>query len=300
MAYASAVEPLRAANRLSGRTLYRWVNIGVEERSAASSSGLQLYADHRVGEPAEFDLVLVCAGGDPSRFHHPPTLRWLQGLARAGVRLGGISAGPYILAQSGVLDGYRCTLHWEHVPAFREAFPEIDLRSSVFEIDRGRLTCAGGTAALDLMHRLIAADHGAALAADVDEWFLHTHPRESTGQQRMTPRERYGIASAPLLGALVAIEQQTETPPSRLELARTAGVSTRQLDRLAAHHLGRSLGTQSRQVRLERARILLRQSSLPVTEIGLACGFASPSHFSRTFKARYGHPPRHERMIKPN
>jgi transcriptional regulator GlxA family with amidase domain len=293
--YASAVEPLRAANRLSGRELYRWSHICVDERAAQASNGVRIPADFRVGASERFDYVFVCAGGNPAVFHHEPTFSWLRRLARRGVRIGGISGGPYILARAKVLDGHRFTIHWEHAPAFVEEYPELDLRRSLYEIDRNRLTSGGGSAPLDMMHAIIAEEQGLELAHAVSEWFLQTNVREGAGPQRMQLRERLGVASAPLLRVIGRMEQTTENPMSRQDLATLASVSLRQLERLFKRHLGRSLGEHYLQLRLARARDLLRQTSMSVLETAVACGFASSSHFSRAYGAQYGHPPSAER-----
>lgn len=296
LAYASAIEPLRAANRLSGRDLYRWSHVSIDGLPAPASNGVSIKPDYGVGDDIRFDYLFVCAGGNPAAFQHAPTFAWLRQLARRGVRLGGVSGGPYILARANVLKGYRFTIHWEHGPAFIEDYPELELRRSLYEIDRDRLTSSGGTAPLDMMHAVIAREHGSELAIAVSEWFLQTHVREGAGPQRMPLRERLGISHAPLLRVVGRMEQRLENPVPREELARTAGVSLRQLERLFRLHLGRSLGEHYLGLRLDRARDLLRQTTLSVLEIALACGFASASHFSRSYRARFGHAPRAERI----
>lgn len=294
--YASAIEPLRAANRLSGRALYRWSHVSIDGAAAPASNGVAIAADASVGTELRLDYLFVCAGGNPALFHHQPTFAWLRQLARRGVKIGGVSGGSYLLARANLLSGYRFTIHWEHAPAFLEEYPELDLRRSLYEIDRDRLTCSGGTAPLDMLHGVIAREHGSELALAVSEWFLQTHVREGAGPQRMPLRERLGIAHAPLLRVIARMEQTIETPEPREDLARLANVSLRQLERLFRQHLGRSLGEHYLGLRLDRARDLLRQTSLSILETALACGFASASHFSRSYRERFGHPPRAERV----
>lgn len=294
--YASAIEPLRAANRLSGRRLYRWSHVSIDGAAAPASNGVAIAADASVGTELKLDYLFVCAGGNPALFHHQPTFAWLRQLARRGVKIGGVSGGPYLLARANLLSGYRFTIHWEHAPAFLEEYPDLDLRRSLYEIDRDRLTCSGGTAPLDMLHGVIAREHGSELALAVSEWFLQTHVREGAGPQRMPLRERLGIAHAPLLRVIARMEQTIETPEPREDLARLANVSLRQLERLFRQHLGRSLGEHYLGLRLDRARDLLRQTSLSILETALACGFASASHFSRSYRERFGHPPRAERL----
>jgi transcriptional regulator GlxA family with amidase domain len=298
MSYASAVEPLRAANRLAGRELYAWHHISVDGEAATATNGASIRADHRVGDKIALDALFVCAGGNPALFSSPVVYRWLRGLTRNGTAIGGVSGGAYVLARAGLLDGYRATIHWEHLPAFSEEFPHLSIERSLFVIDRDRLTCAGGVAALDLMHALIERDHGHDLAAAVSEWYLHTDVRLGSGPQRMTLRERFGVSSPKLLKALSEIERRIEDPPSREELAALAGTSVRQLERLFAQNLKTTIGSHGLQARLNRARTLLRQTTKPILEIAVMCGFASASHFSRTFRTKYGHSPKVERQTR--
>lgn len=291
MSYASVIEPFRAANRLAGRELYRWTHVSVDGAPVAASNGAQILADRRVGEALACDTLFLFAGGDPALYDDPATLAWLRQLARSGVRIAGISGGPYILARAGLLEGYRTTVHWEHQDAFRAAFPALALEPVLYVIDRGRITCAGGTAGLDLAIAMIARDHGEALAGQVSDWFIRTDPRRADLPQRAGLSERYGVRNERLLRVLAEMESTLDAPRSRAALAARAGVSERQLERLFARHMATTPAGAYREVRLRKAEQLLRATALPVTEIALACGFASPSHFSRAVRHRFGRPP---------
>jgi len=291
MSYAAAVEPLRAANLISGKPLYRWWHAAPGGKPVMASNGLIIIPDIGVGTDRDVDMLFVCAGGNPATFNDRPVIAWLRKLARRGATIGGISGGPYILARAGLLDGRRVTLHWEHQPAFSEAFPDISVAPSLFEIDGNRITCSGGISALDMMVALIERDHGRQLAASVGDWFLHTHIREGFGPQRMDLRYRLGVADEKLLGVLRAMERSIETPQPRAALAREAGISLRQLERLFQHHIGHGIHRHYRWLRLERARQLLRETSLPVLDVALATGFASSSQFARAYSRAFGEPP---------
>jgi transcriptional regulator GlxA family with amidase domain len=297
MSFAAAVEPLRAANSLSGRKLYEWFHVSVDGRAIRASSGLSIKPDCAIADAMPFDIVLVCAGGNPTTFSDRATMTWLRALARGGMAIGGISGGPYILARAKVLDGYHCTVHWEHVPAFVEAFPHLQLTRNLFEIDRDRLTCGGGVAGLDMMHALFRRDHGQELASQISDWFLQANIRLSDASQRPPLRDRAGFGHPKLLAALDLMERRLRDPASRVEIARAAGVSVRQLERLFAAHLQTSLERRYLAIRLQRARTLLRQTALSVTEIGAECGFHSPSHFSRAYRIRFARAPSADRSL---
>jgi transcriptional regulator GlxA family with amidase domain len=291
MSYTAAIEPLRAANLIAGKELYRWWHASPSGKPVAASNGVAIIPDYGTDRDRTADMVFVCAGGNPATFEDKAAFALLRRLARKGVVIGGISGGPYILAKAGLLEGRRATLHWEHLPAFREAFPEVEVVPSLFEIDANRITCSGGISALDMMVALIERDHGRQLAASVGDWFLHTHIREGMGPQRMDLRYRLGVADEKLIKVLGAMETNLETPRPRSELAREAGISLRQLERLFRHHIGRGIHGHYRFLRLERARKLLRETALPVLDVALATGFASSSQFARAYRSAFGEPP---------
>ena len=206
--------------------------------------------------------------------------------------MGGVSAGPFILAKAGLLAGRRCTVHWDHMPAFQEAFPDVKLTRSLFELDGDRITCSGGVAGLDMMTALITRDHSYELGAAVSDWFLHTYVREGVGPQRMDLRFRLGIADENVLVVLKTMEENLEEPLSREQLADLVGVSLRQLERSFRSHVRRGVHQHYLALRLERSRRLLRETSLAVVEIALATGFGSASQFARAFRRAFGFPPR--------
>ena len=300
MSYASAIEPLRAANHLAGEALYRWSHLSVDGAPARASVGLAVAPDlawpERAWDEADRpDQIFVCAGGNPAAFDHKPTFARLRAAAAAGVAIGGMSGGAYILARAGLLSRRRCVIHWEHIPALMEEFPDLLLERSLYVFDGDRATCAGGLAAFDMMVDLIGRRHGASLALAVSEWHLRTQARSGEDSQRISLRERYRVANERVLKALALMEERLEAPLKRAALAQAAGVTLRQLERLFARHLRESVAARYLDLRLDRARKLLRQTSLPVVEVAIACGFSASGHFSRAYKARFGRSPTAER-----
>jgi transcriptional regulator GlxA family with amidase domain len=299
MSYAATVEALRAANRLSGKLLYRWWHAAPDNKPAIASIGATVLPDLPIGvDAAQLDLLLVCAGGNPATYGDSATFAWLRKLARQGVAIGGVSGGPFIVAKAGLLNGRRCTVHWEHMPAFQEAFPTALLTRSLFVLDGDRVTCSGGVAGLDMMTALITRDHGSKLGAGVSDWFLHTYVRDGSGPQRMDLRFRLGVSNAKLLPVLKAMEDKIEQPLSRQQLAALAGISVRQLERAFAGALGCGVHQHYLALRLDRSRQLLRETSLSMIEIAVATGFGSASQFARAFRRAFGFSPR-EQLLQP-
>lgn len=294
MSYASAAEPFRAANILAGRPLYA-VSAFAEGGGSVPSSGAAAVPAAPLGEARGLHSVFVCAGGAPSQWHRPAVHALLRQLASEGVRIGGISGGPYLLAAAGLLHRRRFTIHWEHAAALTEAFPDLAPEPARFVIDRDRLTCGGGIAPLDMMHALIAARMGPDFARRVSDWFLHTEIGAAAGPQRGSLSERYGVHHPGVLAVLEKMEAGLDAPLARAGLARLAGVSPRQLDRLFAAHLGTGVAGTHRRLRLDHGRRLLRESPLAIAEIAFATGFSSAGHFARCYRAAFGLSPGDER-----
>jgi len=292
MAFTSVLEPLRAANLLSGRPLYRWLMLTRDGSPATPSTGLQIQADGSIERQRHLDRVVVCTGGSAHLFDEPATFAWLRRLARSGVGIGAVADGSFLLARAGLLDGYRCAIHWLSHPSFRESFPEIELSTSLYVVDRERFTSAGGTAAFDMMLEVIGRDHGPALARQVAEWFVHDPVRAGADRQRLALRVRTGVTDPVVLRAISLMEEHIEEPLRIPRLAELNGLSQDRLERRFRQHTGLKPQEYYMLVRLQRAQALLASSTLSIKEIGLACGFASASHFARRFQRLFQQTPR--------
>jgi len=222
-------------------------------------------------------------------------LNLIRRLDRNGAVIGAICTGTYVMAAAGLLDGRRCTIHWENIDGLAEEFPELDITNDLFEVDGTRVTCSGGTASLDMMLNLITQAHGAALAAEVSDQFIHDRIREPTDRQRMELRSRIGVSHPKLLAVVKTMEDNLEEPLAQTDIARMTNLSTRQLERLFRKYLNTTPTRYYLNLRLARARHLLRQTSMSILSVALACGFVSASHFSKCYRECYGCTPRAER-----
>ena len=291
MGYATLVEAFRAANTLSGKPLYAWHHVSPDGAAVEASSGARILADAPVGQRFDCARLFVFAGGDPRGFSDAATFGWLRQLARGGCAIAGISGGPYVMARAGLLAGRRATIHWEHRALLAQEFPAITLDSGLYVIDGPIITCAGGTAGLDLALALIARDHGDDLAQRVGEWFIRTTPRDAAGPQRPSASERHGTTNRIVLQALAMIEASLDSPPSRAAIAAACGRSLRQVERLFQVHLGQTMAQTMLALRLDSAAHRLRTTDASVTAVALDCGFVSAAHFSRVMRQRFGVPP---------
>lgn len=296
MSYASATEPLRAANLIAQSPLYAVRPLSRDGQPVMSSAGAAIPCGDLTKEGTTCHAVFVVAGGNPPDWRKAklffPALRRL---ARQGVRIGGISSGSYLLAQAGLLDGRDFTIHWEHAPALREAFPHLTPRQARYVLDGDRITCGGGVAPLDMMHALLSERMGPAFSRRVSDWFLHTAVGDPAAPQRGSAAERFGTHHPALLAALEKMEATIENPMSRQAMARFVGLSPRHLDRIFAGELRAGFLDTYRRLRLDHAHKLLEQSPMSISEIAFATGFSSASHFSRAFLDRFGIRPKRAR-----
>jgi transcriptional regulator GlxA family with amidase domain len=295
LCFSSAVEALRIANRMSGQPLYEWVLVGEGGDYAQSSAGIWFRLDGDLDEVRREDVVLLCGGIGVAEATSKRLLGWLRREARKGPVIGGLCTAGYTLAKAGLLDGKRATIHWENQDSFTEEFEQVTLTKSVFVVDGNRITTAGGTASIDLMLKLIAEDQDEELANLVADQLIYTSIRTDQDTQRLSIPTRIGVRH-PKLGAVIRMmEQNIEDPISPSQLAEDVGMSTRQLERLFRRYLNRSPKRYYMELRLGKARNLLMQTDMSVINVALACGFASPSHFSKCYRAHYDTTPYRER-----
>ena len=298
IAFAAAIEPLRLANLISGRPLYDWRLLGEGGAEARCSNGARIALDGGLEPCLRGDTILVCGGLDIARTMSRPVLGWLRREARRGVRLGGVCTGTWVLARAGLLDGKRATTHWESQDGFVEEYPDITLIRTVFVEDGRFLSAAGGTAAIDLILRQIARDHGNDLAEKVADQLIHTSIRSDEDYQRLSIPTRLGVRNPRLATVVARMQANLEDPLSPARLAAEAGMSPRQLERLFSRYLGQTPKRYYMEIRLERARNLLMQTEMSVIEIALACGFSSTAHFSKCYRAAFGTTPYRQRATR--
>ncbi|HEX3844165.1 MAG TPA: GlxA family transcriptional regulator [Steroidobacteraceae bacterium] len=296
MAFAAGIEPLRSANRLSGTRLFEWQLVSADGSPVEASNGIAVATQGSLAELGKADMIIVCAGLEAPeverniKLHHQ-----LRRLARHGTIIGAISSGSFLLAETGLLNGRRCTVHWEYLEAFRARYPELEVTEDLYVIDRNVFTCSGGTAALDMMVHFVSQIAGSRLALSVAEQFIHPQVRTQEEQQRLDLHARYRIENPKLIQVLSLMERTLDEPMELREMAHRANISVRQVERLFREQLGSSPKTFYLDLRLAKARTLLRRTLGSLRTIALECGFGSPSHFCHAYKRRYGIPPTHER-----
>lgn len=291
IAFAAAAEPLRLANHIVGAELYRRVLVARDGGAEVCSGGVTVAVDHALADAPPLHTIVVCGGAGSHRFDDRATIAFLRRAAALGTAIGSVCIGSHILARAGLLDGYRCTIHWENLAGFVETFPNLEATGELYTVDRDRFTCAGGTAATDMMLRRIADDHGDKLAIRVAEQMLHDKIRPgSRAQQTIQPA--IAVERRELMEAIALMRQNIEEPLDQLSLSARLGQSRRNVERMFRKYVGSSPARYYLDMRLDRARELLHQTDMSVMEVGLSCGFVSATHFSKSYRDHFGVPPR--------
>jgi transcriptional regulator GlxA family with amidase domain len=302
VAFATALEPLRSANRMLGFQAYNWRLASADGKPVRASNGVECAVDTSLEDERRKmtgvdrpSMVIVCAGLNVETYAPRTVLAWLREEYNRGVSVGGLCTGAYVLAQAGLLANRRCAIHWENLPGFAEKFPKVQVFADLFEVDQNVYTCAGGTAAMDMMLKLIGDDFDDHLVNRVCEQMLTDRVRSPTDRQRLPLRARLGVQNSKVLSIIELMEANLAEPLSLVEIADHVGLSRRQIERLFRHEMGRSPARYYLEIRLDRARHLLLQSSMPVVEVAVACGFVSASHFSKCYRELYARSPQQER-----
>jgi transcriptional regulator GlxA family with amidase domain len=296
LSYSSVTVPFQYVNCAVGRQAYELYICSVDGGPVEDTLGASHHPKYTATAlPADPDIVIVCAGRNVERHTDRPLLRWLREKARRGAQMGAVSTGSYALAAAGLLDGYRATIHWQNEASFSEAFPRVIQSSSIFEIDRTRMTCSGGTAATDMALQIIAKDHGTDVALKCAEEFLHDRIRTADDLQRPGRGRALANRSQALADAVNAIERLQPGDVTLDALAKAAGVSSRHLERLFREILNTTPKRYTSDAKLMFARRMLLQSDLKIVEVAEAANFSSPSYFCQSYSKRFGLPPSAER-----
>lgn len=293
--FTSAIEPLRIANRMADHTIYEWELASGNGVSETCSAGITLNVDRALEEVGRNDVIVFCGGMDIKNAATPKMLNWARREARKGMPVGALCTGAHFLAKAGLLQNRKATIHWENREAFIEAFPDNEISNSVFVIDNNRFTSAGGTSSADLMLRIIANEHGTDLANAVADQMIYAMIRTDKDEQRLSIPTRIGVRHSKLSAVIKMMGENLEEPISPSALAGEVGISTRQLERLFRRYLNRSPKRYYTELRLQKARNLLLQTEMSVINVALACGFTSPSHFSKCYRLHFSTTPYRER-----
>lgn len=296
MTLSAMIEPLRSLNRLANYTAYVWRFASPDGTPVEASNGVvfdTLSIDTAIDGA---DYLFVCGGLRLKQEGEKRYLAILREAVRQGIPVGALSTGSYLLARAGVLKGYRCTIHWENRAAFKEDFPHLDCTNNLYEIDRNRLTCSGGIAAMDLMLHLIGQKHGSRLVRAVANQFHHERVRDDQAIQHGGSQELFETLPSELQAAISIMQEHIEDPISMPDLAGEIDKSVRQLQRLFLHHTGQTPHRYNMKIRLQHARELLLYSDKSIIEVAVCVGFASTSHFATCYKRSFGIKPSETRV----
>ena len=295
VAFASAIETLRMANLTTEQQLYRWSVLTLDDEPVASSAALEIQPTLPFEQARKLDMLFICSGVHVKDAWSPLLGRSLRRLAATNLDLGALCTGTYLLAKSGVLNDHRCTIHWENIGSLREEFPQLKVSDELFEIDRRRYTCAGGTAPLDLMLFLVRRDYNREIAAAISEQFTIDRVRDLGEPQYISVRSQAPGAPDYLNEAVLLMRNNISEPLFVEEIARYLNVSTRQLERAFQQHFHHSPSHYYLRLRLTAARNLLRHTGTTVRGIAIETGFKSLQHFSKCYHEYFKIRPTQER-----
>jgi transcriptional regulator GlxA family with amidase domain len=291
MCVASAIDPLRAANRICGRTVFDWTAVSLDGQPPLTTSGLPVSTKERF-DPAAVGDLLIIIGGFGSRSALSPTdlaaFKRATGKARM---VAGIEAGTWVLAQTGLLNGRAATTHWEDLEDFATAFPEIDVRPDRYVIDGKTATAGGASPGFDLMLHLVATRLGMAVALDVASVFVYDQAHAPSDAQPLVSLGRLHQYDRRLVAAIRLMEANIDRPLTAGAIAAKVNVSPRTLEMLFRQALGDSPAAYYLRLRLNAARRLVLDTTEKMADIAARTGFSSPAAFSRAFARAFAMSP---------
>ena len=291
MCVASAIDPLRAANRIVGERHFDWRIVSVDGKPPVTTSGLPIAVDGRFDAAGKPD-VLIVVGGFGTRDLGTPALNGaVRRIARSARAVGGIEAGTWLLGHAGLLEGRKATTHWEDLEDFAAAFPGADVRPDRYVIDGAIFTSGGASPTFDLMLHLVRSRLGMAVALDVASVFIYDQARAATDAQPLVSLGRLDGYDPRLAQAIRLMEAHVDQPLTVAAIARRAGITPRTLELIFGRSIGETPGAYYLRLRLNAARRLVLDTGVPMTEIAARTGFSSAAAFSRAFSQAFGKPP---------
>ncbi|QFT95461.1 HTH-type transcriptional regulator CdhR (plasmid) [Roseovarius sp. THAF9] len=287
-AFSSAVEPLRLANQLTGKEIFHWRCVSEDGQPVECSNGVTVGVNGTMEDISATDAVLVCSGVNPEKNASRKVADHIRRLWRQGQTVGGICTGAYTLAQAGILQGSAFTLHWENLLAFQERYPQLEASDQIYTFDRRIWTCAGGSAPTDMMICHIRRCYGSLLAGTISSMCLHDVARHRQQRQKSSLAATFNVKSRKLIEIAEFMETHLDELGSLDDVAYRFGISRRQMERLFRKYMATTPKKFVILSRLYRARSLMSDTNISVTDAAAACGFSSASHFSRRFRDIFG------------
>jgi transcriptional regulator GlxA family with amidase domain len=289
--FSCVVDSMRTANRLSTNELYQWHYYAPDNEPVSASSGITI-PTWPLSEASNLETLIICAPNSAQHFDDSKTIKLLKKFDRQGVNLGSVSSGSFILAKASLLDNCRCTIHWENIPVFKELYPQLEVTFTLYEIDKKRFTCSGGTAALDMMLKLIENQYGRVLAQQISQQFQHDRIRTEIDSQQMADRIDLAMSAPKLIDVINLMESNIEGPLSLPDIASKCNLSLRQIERLFHKYRGMTPSQYYLSLRLLHAKQLLLNTNNSVIDISIAAGFETQSYFTACYRKFFGSSPR--------
>ncbi|WP_420963903.1 GlxA family transcriptional regulator [Brucella sp. IR073] len=290
MSLAATLDPMRGANRVTGRSVYQWKVLSPDGSEPVTSCGLKVAAEGAF-KPFHQDVLIVVAAFHALDHATPKLLGLIRQASQLSRLTIGIEAGSWVLAKAGLLNGRKATTHWEDFEAFSQRFPEVEMRADRWVRDGPVLTTGGAAPALDMMLALIRARHGYSIALDVASLYIYDETRQPSDEQPLVSLGRLVNREPRLAEAIRIMESHVDRPIPVSGIARRLGLSARSLELLFADVIGQSPGNYYLSLRLKAARRLILDTHLSMADAAERTGFSSISSLSRAFKRHFGQSP---------
>lgn len=291
MTFASIIDPLRAANRLSRLPLFSWDIVSLTDTAITLTCGIEIQADAILNGNTKGDVLVVIAGFDHAQHATTKHLVALHNAATRHKTIFGVEAGTWLLAKAGIITHHKVTTHWEDIENLADKYQNLEVSAERYVIDQNIWTCGGASPAFDMMLQYLRATQNKSLALDVASVFVYVETNSPTDAQATISLGRLEKNAPRLAGAIKLMEANIEDPKPMTEIAKKVGVSSKTLENLFRKNLSITPGNYYLRLRLQTARRLTLDSSLPILDIAVRSGFNSLSALSRAFSKRYGQSP---------
>lgn len=268
--------------------------VGLKKEVRLHNSAFSVHADLLLDEVNKTDLIFIPAFyGDTIEFleTNEPFTAWIKKQHKKGAEVVSLCVGAFMLAETGLLDGRKCSTHWQAADEFREMFPAVDLvTDKIITEEDGIYTSGGATSYWNLLLYLVEKFTDRETAILTSKIFAIDIKRDSQSQFMIFKGQRTH-ADEDVKKAQKFIENNFQEKFTVDELSAECAISRRSLERRFKKATSNTVSEYIQRVKIEAAKKSFETSRKNISEVMFDVGYTDTKAFRGIFKRITGMTP---------